>query len=100
MNDLFAGEVGFTLLVVRAEAFFCVFALEELLLKLAFHGEGRFQRDFPSGLNGPLDAADCLRRLIGRAEALGILEYPVPPFLSLLFRGPDVVDDSESLRFF
>ena len=87
------------LLVVRAEAFLRVLALEELLLQFALDGQGALERNFPAALHGALDAADGLRRLVRRAEAPGVLHHAVPPLLAVLFGRPDVVDDAEAERF-
>src|SRR5687767_10326704 len=46
------------LLVVGAEAFLGIVALEEVLLELPFHRERRFERNLPTGLHGALDPAD------------------------------------------
>src|SRR5438094_10346092 len=96
---LFPRELCFSLLVVRAEAFLRVFALEELLLQLPLERQRGLERDLCSGLHAALDAADRLRGLVRRAEAPRVLHHPVPPLLAVLLGGPDVVDDAEAVRF-
>src|SRR5256885_15409494 len=93
-------ELRLALLVVRAEAFLRVLALEELLLELAFDRKRRLEWNFPAALHGALDAADGARGLVGRAEAPRILHDAVPPLLAVLLGRPEVVDDAEAKRFF
>jgi len=89
----------FALLVVRPQPFLRIVALEKLLLQFALEGEGALEGDLPSGLHGALDAADRLGRFVRRTEAPRVLHDAVPPLLSVLLGGPQVVDDAEALRF-
>src|SRR6476619_2202812 len=97
---LLACELRLALLVVRAEAFLRVLALEKLLLQFAFDGQRRLERTLPAALHRSLDAANGARGLVRRAEAPRVLHDAVPPLLAVLLGRPDVVDDAEAEGFF
>src|SRR5687767_4556821 len=55
--SLLSLELRDPLLLVRGDPFLRILALEEELLELPLHGEGRLHREVPARLHGPLDAA-------------------------------------------
>ena len=84
------------LLHVRRQAFLRIFALKQQLLVLALDGQRRLHRNFPSRLHRALDASHGLRRLVGRAELLGVLHDVLHEAVTL----EHIVDDAEFLRLF
>src|SRR6266481_4223500 len=74
-----AGRHSF--LLVRRNSFFGVLTLEELLLQLPLDRERRLERNLGTRLDGALDQAHSLRRLVGRAELFGIEEDLLPEVL-------------------
>src|SRR5437867_4280051 len=70
-------EVRLPLLDVGREPFLGVLTLEELLLQLALDGQRRLEGDLDAGLNGALDPAHGLGRLVRRAELLRVLLHLV-----------------------
>src|SRR5207249_1047395 len=96
-RSLATGEVSLPLLDVGGEPFLRVLALEQELLQLALHGQRRLERDLRAALHRALDAAHGLRRLVRRAELLGVLLHLVHELLRA--RGlPDLVHEPELLR--
>src|SRR4249920_431130 len=91
---LLAGEVGLALLDVGAEPFLRVVALEQLLLQLALDRERLLERDLGAALHRALDAPDRLRRLVRRAELLGVL-LDLLEELGVARGLPDLVHDPE-----
>src|SRR5213595_3013988 len=68
-------------------------ALEQLLLELPLERERRLEGNLGAGLHRPLDQADRLGRLVGRAELLRVEHHLFPEFLG----GQDLVDEVELL---
>src|SRR5271165_1324854 len=95
-RDLLRLEGCWPLLHVRRQAFLRVLALEQQLLVLAFDGQGRLHRNLPARLHGALDSSDGFRRLVGRAELLGVLHDVFHEAVTL----ENVVEDAEFLCFF
>src|SRR5271169_3053995 len=87
-------ELGWALLHIRRQAFLRILALEQQLLVLTLYGQRRLHRNLPARLHRSLDASYSLRRLIGWAELLGILQDVLHEAVAL----EDVVYDAEFLR--
>src|SRR3954447_14423005 len=82
--------------VVRRDAFLCVLAFEEPLLKLALESKALLESDLQPRGHRALDEADGARRLRWRHELAGVLDRALPE-LSWR-RVEDGVDQPEPLR--
>src|SRR6202011_5698495 len=89
-------ELRNSLLLIGGNAFLCVLALEEQLLKLPLDGQGRLGGQIPTRLDGALDAPDRPRGLVGRHELPRVIHDLFPP----IFRGgiDDLIEQAHLVR--